>query len=102
MVVLFFGAAAWFRHRRRVVKSTSCKFYENKILYKSNNKKKVYSYRDVKDITCYQTTFENLLTKFGDITISSNEFLDRITIKDVANAREEVEKIRQICNKDRV
>ena len=102
LVVLFFGAAAWFRHRRRVVKSTSCKFYENKILYKSNNKKKVYSYRDVKDITCYQTTFENLLTKFGDITISSNEFLDRITIKDVANAREEVEKIKQICNKDRV
>ena len=102
LVVAFFAAAAWFRHRRRVIKATSCKFYENKILYKDPKKKKVYTYRDVKDITCYQTTFEALFTKFGDITITTNEFFERITIKDVANAREEIEKIKQICNKDRV
>ena len=37
LVVLFFVAAAWFRHRRRVIKATSCKFYENKILYNAYN-----------------------------------------------------------------
>lgn len=102
LVVLFFVAAAWFRHRRRVIKATSCKFYENKILYKDHKRKKVYTYRDVKDITCYQSTFENLFTKYGDITISTYELFERITIKDVARAREEVDKIKKICNKDRV
>ena len=98
LVVLFFAAAAWFRHRRRVIKATSCKFYENKILYKDNKRKKVYTYRDVKDITCYQSTFENLLTKYGDITITTNDFFERITIKDVANARDEIDKNLRVIN----
>ena len=71
-------------------------------MYKDNKRKKVYTYRDVKDITCYQSTFENLLTKYGDITITTNDFFERITIKDVANARDEIDKIKKICNKDRV
>ena len=102
IVLYFFMAAAWFRHRRKVVKATSCKFYENKILYKDNKKKKVFTYRDVKDITCYQTTFETLFSKFGDITISTNELFEKITINDIANAREEMNQIKTICNKDRV
>ena len=87
---------------KRKARATICKFYQNKVEYSCNfglNKiNRKINYKDLDAINYNQTFFQRIFD-FGDIYIyakKGNLLTTGIEIKNVANLKENIEKINQI------
>ena len=89
------------RGKKNKVETTTCTFYEKKIVYKSKDKEKIIEYKNVKDIGYYQT-FSQKIFKIGDLRIypeSGVLITSAIDMNNIKNIKEEYEKIKEIIQK---
>ena len=90
---------------KRIANGTKVTFYEKKVKYKFKflfiNKTKVIKYKDIKDITYYQS-YKQKKFGYGDICVYTKEvipgagFFNGFQIKNVENIVEALEKIKEI------
>ncbi len=89
------------RGKKNKAETTTCTFYEKKIVYKSKDKEKIIEYKNVKDIGYYQT-FSQKIFKIGDLRIypeSGVLITSAINMNNIKNIKEEYEKIKEIIQK---
>ena len=94
-------------YEKRKSKATKCKFYKNKVEYSCNfgltKVERKINYKDL-DTVNYNQTFIQKMFDFGDVYIyakKGNLLTTGIEIKNVANLKENFEKINEIIGKDK-
>ena len=94
-------------YEKRKAKATKCKFYKNKVEYSCNfglsKVQRKINYKDL-DTVNYNQTFIQKMFDFGDVYIyakKGNLLTTGIEVKNVANLKENIEKINEIIGKDK-
>lgn len=102
LCIILFGV--WMFYNKIRAKGTEIIFYETKLRYKAKyplvDKEENIAYEDIKDIAYFQTTSQKLC-KIGDIRFYTKGFLSGITVHDIPEVKENIEKIREIINASR-
>ena len=90
---------------KRIANGTQATFYEKKVVYTFKffifNKRKVVKYKDIQDISCYQT-FRQKKLGMGDICIYAKgvfpgaTLLNGFQVKDVENVAQTIQTIKEI------
>ncbi len=98
IVLLLAALVVWLLYRRNKIANTSMIFYDTKVVVKTKDKEKVMEYKDIADISYYQS-WKQRICKMGDIRLmpeNSIVIMQGLNIPDVGNVVKEFEKVKEV------